>query len=56
MNGESGADAMLAWLKNTWQAFQNWMRANQDAHANAPDQACCSAPPPGAGHHDSKGD
>ena len=47
---------MLAWLKEQWLAFRAWMRSNEEAHAEAHDQACCSSPPPGAGHHDGKGD
>jgi hypothetical protein len=43
---------MLTWLKNQWSTFQAWMRANQEAHAKAHTQACCSSPPPGAGHQD----
>jgi hypothetical protein len=46
---------MKVWLKKQWLAFRAWMQRNQEAHASAPDQACCSSPPPGAGRPDGKG-
>lgn len=40
----------MRWLSKLLDNLRNWMRANEQAHARAKPHACCSAPPPGAGH------
>ena len=35
--------------------FDNWRRANGEAHAKSKTGGCCAVPPPGAGHRPSDG-
>ncbi|MCP5279705.1 MAG: hypothetical protein H6935_15330 [Thiobacillus sp.] len=45
---------MLNWLKRIWADFKAWQQANAEAHARSTPHSCCSAPPPGAGRHDTQ--
>ena len=49
---KSALVARLAYLRNQ---FDNWRRANAEAHAKSKAGSCCAAPPPGAGHRPSHG-
>ena len=39
-----------AWISILRTRFNDWRRANAEAHAKSKPGACCAAPPPGAAH------
>ncbi len=47
--------ALSARLATLRDQFDNWRRANAEAHTRSRPGSCCAAPPPGAGHRPSHG-
>lgn len=47
--------APSGWFADLRSQFDNWRRANAEAHAKSRPGNCCAAPPPGAGHWPSHG-
>lgn len=39
----------MGWFRKLTESLRRWMASNAKAHRSAPERACCSRPPPGAG-------